>query len=359
MNFKELLDNYDKTYIKFFLRSLLRRSYPFYSLIFQVTNICNSRCVTCFNWKILNKDTDKEMTLSEIDQFTKKLGNLRIVTLGGGEPFLRDDLPEIVECFGRNNNLSMVAIPTNCLSVNKVLTGTEKILNVFKGRVKIGLSLDGIGQDHDKIRGVEGNFEKFLETYKGLSKLKKKYPKLRLRICTTVLNLNVDKIVDLAKYVKKNMPEIDFYGGLELLRGSYNENKVREVEPNQFEQIVEVMEKEFKNEKNFYKRIISSIYHRLVLDILRKKKQLIPCRIAPFYPVVDALGNVYPCENREKIGNLRDFDCNLIKIWQSKKAKQIRRSIRKKECHCTHSCYQIPNIYLSPKMIWKIMKGKY
>lgn len=359
INFKELLDNYDKTYIKFYLRSLLGRSYPFYSLIFQVTNICDSRCITCFNWKVLNKDIDKELTLVEIDKFTKNLGNLRTVTIGGGEPFLRNDLPEIVECFVKNNNLSMVAIPTNCLSVDKIINGTERILNIFKGRVKIGLSLDGIDQDHDEIRGVKGNFKNFLETYSRLSKLKKKYPNLRLRICTTVFNLNVDKIINLAKYIKENMPEIDFYGGLELLRGEYNQSKVKEIKPSQFIPVVDEIEKEFKDDKNFYKRVVSSIYHRLILDILKKKKQIIPCRIAPFYPVVDALGNVYPCENRDKIGNLRDFNGDLTKVWQSEKAKQERKSIKRKECHCTHSCYQIPNIYLSPKMIFKIILGKY
>ena len=359
MNFKDLLNSYDKTHFKFFLRSLLRRSTPFYSLIFQVTNICNSRCITCFNWKTLNKDVNKELTLEEIDKFTKKIGKLHTVTIGGGEPFLRNDLSEIVDCFNRNNNLSVVAIPTNCLSVNKILTSTEKILNKFKGGVKIGLSIDGIGKDHDKIRGVEGNFKKVLETYDGLAELKKKYPKLRLRLCATVFSLNVNKVIDLLKYVKQNMPAIDFYGGLELLRGDYNQSQVREIKPDEFIQIIKAMEEDTKNEKNLYKRVISPMYYKLALDILKKKKQIIPCRISAFYPVIDALGNVYPCENRNKIGNLRDVNYDLNKVWQSKEAKKIRKSIRNKECYCTHSAYQIPNIYLSPKMILKIIRGKY
>jgi len=359
MNFKELLRSYDKTHFKFFLRSLLRRSSPFYSLIFQVTNVCNSRCVTCFNWKILNKNIEKELTLEEINQFTKKIGNLHTVTIGGGEPFLRDDLVEIVDCFNRNNNLSVVAIPTNCLPVDKILIKTEKILKSFKGGVKIGLSLDGIGEEHDEIRGVKGNFKKFLETYEGLSKLKKKYPKLRLRLCTTVFNLNIGKIVDLLKYVKENLPEIDTYGGLELLRGDYNKGRVGEVNLNEFARVAEILGKEARSENNFYKRIIIPIYHKLSLDILKNKKQVVPCRISAFYPVIDALGNVYPCENRKKIGNLRELNYDIVKIWRSDKAKKIRKSIRKKECYCAHSCYQIPNMYLSPKMIFKIMKGEY
>jgi radical SAM protein with 4Fe4S-binding SPASM domain len=188
--------------------------------------------------------------------------------------------------------------------------------------------------------------------------LKKQYSKLRLRLCITVFDLNVDKIIDLLKYVEKELPMINSYG-LELLRGDYNQEKVKEASIEKISQVFETIEKRDKNDKDFNKRIIKSIYHELLLDILKKKKQIIPCRISAFLPVVDARGNVYPCENREKIGNLRDFDYNLVKIWQSKKAKKTRKSIRKKECYCVHSCYQNPNIYLSPKMILKIIKGKY
>ncbi len=345
-------------YINFYFRSLFGRSQPFYHLIFQITNICNSKCVMCFNWKILNKDVDKELTLEEVEKFTRNLGNLDTVTIGGGEPFLRDDLPEIVDCLKRNNKVKTVAIPTNSLSVNRVLGSVEKMLNNFDGRLKIGLSLDGIGKDHDKIRGIEGNFEKVMEVYHGLAKFKEKYPNLRLRICSVIMNLNVNKITQMIKYVKEEMPAINYHG-FDLLKGDYNQEKVGEISSNEFLKIIELWENENKDDRNFQKRVVNPIYQRLLLDILKEKKQLIPCRISNFCPVVDALGNVYPCEDRKKISNLRDFDYDLKKIWQSKQADQTRESIKNKECHCTHSAYQIPNFYLNPKMIWKIIRGKY
>ena len=361
-NFRAIVSFYKNNpeYIKFWARSLFHMSKPFYSLIFQVTNICNSRCITCFNWKILNKDTDKELTLEEVEKFTKKMNKLDTVTIGGGEPFLRKDLPKIVDCFNRNNNLKTIAIPTNCLSVDRILYSTEQILRQFNGRVKIGLSIDGIGQDHDKIRGVEGNFEKVLQTYNGLAKLKKRYSKLGLRLCATVFNMNIDKMIGLIECIQKNMPEIDFYGGIEFLRGDYNKNNVKEIRPEEFLPILDKIEKNAVNQNNFYRKTVSPIYYHLVLDILKRKKQIIPCRISPFYPVIDAYGNVYPCESREdKMGNLKDFNYDLNKIWQTEKARKLRKSIRNKECNCTHSAYQIPNIYLSSKMIWKIFRGKY
>ncbi len=360
MNIKPVISFYkhNPEYLKFFFRYLFGRSKPFYDLIFQITNVCNSRCITCFNWKILNKEVDQELTLEEINKITKKIGKLDTVTIGGGEPFSRRDLPEIVDLFEQNNDIAVVAIPTNCLSIGNILADTERILKKFKGQLKIGLSLDGIGEMHDKIRGVAGNFKKFLETYQGLVELKKRYPRLRLRICSVILNVNVNQIPEMIKYVKENLPMINYHG-LELLRGDYDRGKVKAVSPAEFEKIIEIIEQENKNERNFYKRVTSPIIQRLFLDILKKKKQLIPCRILSFYPVIDASGNVYPCEQRKKIANLRDFDYDLNKIWQSEKARRIRESIRKKGCYCTHSAYQAPNVYLSPKMAAKIIRGKY
>lgn len=358
MNLNNFLKSYNKDYLKFYLRSLCGRSLPFYSLIFQVTNVCNSHCITCFNWKNLNKDSHRELSLKEINRFTSNLGNLHTVMLGGGEPFLRNDLLEIVKCFSANNNLAVVAIPTNCLQADKILLGTKAILDNFKGTVKIGLSLDGLSQDHDYIRGVSGNFDKFIETYQGLAELKKTYPKLKLRICTTVFNQNANKIIGILNYVKENLPAIDFHG-LELLKGDYNQNKVSEISQEELANIINKIQDENNDKKNFAKKIINLMYYKLSSDILKNKKQIIPCRISAFYPVIDAIGNVYPCENRKAVGNLRDFDYDLIKVWQSDKAKQARASIKNKECYCTHSCYQNANMFLSPKMMIKMIKNKY
>lgn len=358
MSLDIFLKNYNKDYLKFYWRSLCGRSLPFYSLIFQVTNTCNSKCVMCFNWKNLNKNSRQELNLEEINKFASHLGNLHTITLGGGEPFLRNDLTEIVKCFSAHNHLTVVAIPTNCLLPDKILAGTKSILNNFEGIVKIGLSLDGLYQDHDDIRGVSGNFGKFLETYQGLATLKKTYPKLKLRICTTVFNQNADKIIEVLDYVEKNLPAADFHG-LELLKGDYNQSKVSEINPEKLVDIIDVMRRGNADKKASAKRAVNLMYYQLSADILKHQRQTIPCRIAAFYPVVDATGNVYPCENRKTVGNLRDFDYDLVKIWQSDPAKQARASIKNKECYCTHSCYQNANIFLSPKMIVKIIRNKY
>ena len=78
-------------------------------LIFNVTNKCNAFCDHCFNWKkvqeagvtqnIQQLSKRRELSLDEIDQFSRTLPRLLLLNLCGGEPFMRLDLPEIIRIF--------------------------------------------------------------------------------------------------------------------------------------------------------------------------------------------------------------------------------------------------------------------
>src|SRR3990170_2938239 len=65
---------------RFFARNSGMPSY----VIFHVTSLCNSRCITCFNWKNLNKKD--ELKLDEIGKVSEKMEHIGYLTLGGGEP---------------------------------------------------------------------------------------------------------------------------------------------------------------------------------------------------------------------------------------------------------------------------------
>ena len=72
-------------------------SLPVYFILF-VTNQCNAKCPHCFYWENLGKN-NTILTLSEIDKFSKTMRPLYHINLTGGEPFLRDDLSEIISKF--------------------------------------------------------------------------------------------------------------------------------------------------------------------------------------------------------------------------------------------------------------------
>lgn len=345
----KMIKNY-LPFSRFYFYSLARRNRPLLGLFFQVTDKCNAKCMMCFNWQKLNKPSS-ELSLDEIEKFAKNIGHIPNLTIGGGEPFLRDDLPEICQIFCKNNQTKRISIPTNSLLLDRIITSTERMLKSSSARIAIILSLDGVKGVHDYIRGVEGTFDKFLEVYKNLKELSKKYPKLKININTTISDKNFNNIAELINFVDSNL-KVDFHT-IETIRGSYNQENVQAPSTDEYQQLIgQILKgKTINNDK--YHKAIYSYYHKMALNILIKKKQLIPCRASSFMSVIDAIGNVYNCELLPTIGNLRDSNYDFLKIWQSDKAKKQRKDIANKRCYCTHFCYQIQNIPMSPLHLLK------
>jgi len=310
----------------------------------------------CFNWKRINKASN-ELSLDEIEKLTKTIGPIPNLSIGGGEPFLRNDLPEICQIFYKNNGVRKISIPTNCLLTDKIVDSTKKILESCQVTLKIVLSLDGTREIHDHIRGIKGTFDKMLETYKELDQLRKKYLQLKISINTTISNKNEDNIPEIINFVDKNF-NIQFHT-LELIRGCYNQKNVQAPSLDKYQQLIKYILKSKNINNNKYHKVMYSYYHKITTDILKEKKQLIPCRVSSFMPVIDATGNVYNCELLPTIGNLKDSNCDFSKIWHSKKAKKQRKDISNKKCYCTHYCYQIQNIPMSPlHFLMAILKQK-
>src|SRR5271157_4643067 len=144
------------------------KTLPF-NLTISVSFNCNSRCLTCDIWK---KHVD-DLTLEEYEKVFKNLGrSVFWVTLSGGEPFMRKDLGELAQTFYRHCRPEIINIPTNCLLGDYVAKKSEEIARACPGsQVVINVSLDGIGHRHDEIRGIKGNFERFMKAYTALRKI--------------------------------------------------------------------------------------------------------------------------------------------------------------------------------------------
>lgn len=331
---------------KFYFYHLLRRSEPLYGLIFQVTNKCNSRCLMCFNWQIINTETE-ELSLVEIEKLVQSIGAMPTLTLGGGEPFLRADLPEICEIFYRLAGTRKFSIPTNCLLPDLIESQSWKILNALPIKLKIVLSLDGIGEVHDNIRGIKGNFDRFLETYGKLVEISKNNDCLQVSVNTTISDKNIDNAKAVIEFIDQH-PNIRYHT-LEVIRGSFDKNKIL---PLDLEQYGKLFEQTLMTSQTLARdpshKLFYAYYHKLAQKIMKQQRQVMPCRSASFFPVIDAWGNAYLCEMLPTIGNLRDNDYDLKKIMRSPLAVKQRQDIRNKKCWCTHYCYQLPNIMMSP-----------
>ena len=69
----------------------------------DITSRCNLRCLYCFH-RTSPADTRSELNADQWDTFLKECGNASVmsVTIGGGEPFIREDLPDIIASVVKN-----------------------------------------------------------------------------------------------------------------------------------------------------------------------------------------------------------------------------------------------------------------
>ena len=126
------------------------------NLTFSVTNLCQSRCRTCSIWKLYENDPDKrkdELSIEEIEKIFKSLGHVYVCNISGGEPFLRQDFPQIIELACRYLTPAIIHIPTNAIAVENVEKNTRDILEIIKKvnpsiQLTVKPSLDHAGEKH-------------------------------------------------------------------------------------------------------------------------------------------------------------------------------------------------------------------
>src|SRR5574341_1302680 len=88
------------------------------SLFLFVTSRCNSLCRTCFYFDKLNSRDD--LSFEEIERISATAPTFERLWISGGEPFLRDELAEILGMFARRNHVRNVNLPTNGLLPERI-----------------------------------------------------------------------------------------------------------------------------------------------------------------------------------------------------------------------------------------------
>jgi len=338
------------------------RRLPLYLVVF-VTYRCNSRCRTCFYSSQLTKPAAADLPLEFYVKLAKSLNHLTWLHLSGGEPFLRQDLPQLVQAFYQYTGVRRIGIPTNALLSERILESTEKILDLCpEAELNIVVSLDGMEETHDYIRGVPGNWQKTLETIEALKKLQKKYQRLSINICTVLNNRNEAEIPELLEFVKNLGVNFHDVG---LLRGDFPD---KSLELPSVERVAEVLFLVQKNARFYYAanqnysgimaKLAAKIHRYLNLMFIRflsRGKLFQPCLAGDGFAVIEPSGEVKLCELTPVIGSLQDFDGNFASFWQQDKIKELRSNGICKLEGCTHSNFQTRNFLLNPSQWWRAL----
>ncbi len=323
-------------------------------MIFFVTSHCNLRCAHCFNWK--NLDRQNDLSLQKIEKFARSLPELQVLLLSGGEPFLRDDFVDICQAFFTNGQLQHINIPTNGTMPERIACTVERILRLPGcPQTAIGVSLDGAEMFHDRNRGVAGSFNKAMECCRKLLELKEQYSRLEVNVLTTVTETNTEELLTLQTSLAKEFPTLDhFYWS--ALRGDL---KKQGPPVPSFEQM-EHLDNCFLNaqaSKKTPKRLrLEKQLYALRRDVLKNKRQPVPCVAGSTIGVLFDNGIVAPCELLPGVGNIREQA--FSEIWSSDGMRQARHSIERGECACTHECFLYPsyieNLQQKPFALWRV-----
>lgn len=333
-------------------------------LVFFVTAKCNAKCKICF-YKTSLKDLRNELSLDEISKISRSMGPIYWLLLSGGEPFLRNDLSELCSIFIKNNDVKYLQIPTNAWNANKITKITSDILenNPNLQNFVVNVSIDNLGSKHDKARGVPGLYNNLCKTIKSLNKLKKRFPNFGVAANITYSNYNYKDIFHIYNVLKNDL-KLDNIS-LTLLRGIPRDKKALNFNPDNFFNLFDKLQKDNNQYKyySFCKKILAKgkdFYKRkIIYNAFIKHKYTLPCKAGKNVGVLCETGNVYACELRDdNLGNIRDFNYDFKKLWNSKQIKKSRKNINKSKCYCTYECPIGPNILFNIKFLIKsIFKG--
>ena len=302
-----------------------------YKLTFSITNKCNSKCKTCGIWKKKNAD---ELDLQEIDKIFKKINPLWI-NITGGEPFLRNDLYEIAE-ITKKKDAYLLNLTTNGLLEEKIINDVNRILKLNFPRFIVVVSLDGSKEVHDKIRGINGNWDKAISLFKKLREIENQNKRFKTYFGYTISSYNIGMLDETLKAVKKETDEnlsvfhFNIFHNSSFYYGEYAGGKINGLE-NKILKEIKIILKEKKGidaisllEKRYLKNIQK--YFETGKSPKRCKALISSCFIAPN-------GDIYPCTIfNKKLGNLRDFNYDLKTIWQSDETNKIRNLIKENSC---------------------------
>jgi sulfatase maturation enzyme AslB (radical SAM superfamily) len=206
--------------------------------------------------------------------------------------------------------------------------------------VIINLSIDGVGEAHNQIRGVRNNWSRAMSTYGRLKDLKAKHKNLTIGIHTVISNYNFDSFPQLCEFVQRELKpdsyiteiaeervELDTVGlGITPTVEKYTVAIDALLESMRDKKLTGVAEitQAFRRE-----------YYEIVKRTLREQRQVIPCMAGVASAQIAPNGDVWTCCVRaESMGNLREHDYDFGSVWRTGKARQLRRSIKAGECYC-------------------------
>ena len=317
----------------------------------ELTGKCNLNCQLCFQGEAYRKG-ENELSFAEIIRIIDQVPRYTLLTLSGGEPLIKESITDILDYALTKHHCNII---TNGVLLNEDIV--KLIIN--KRLVLLNVSVDGTGNIHDELRGVNGTFDKvkenllLLKEYK--EKTKSKFPLIDIK---TLINMkNIPQLEDLYQFcetvgadfltlslIKNN--DIQFNGS--ILYDDLNSNIFyKEYSITNYinlQQLITMLKRLDKIKRKvkirYYPRfknykLIEGCYDKIEAG---KNFYYSPCYEPWAGFQVNAQGKVYPCLAYCAGDVRRD---NLKDIWNSKPFIEFRTRLKKLKLFpaCAGCCY--------------------
>lgn len=306
-----------------------------------LTYRCPMQCKMCNIWKY---PTRKEEEIKASDLRT--LPRLKFINLTGGEPFVREDLAEIVEeCYRHSPR---IVISTSGWFEDRVIALAERFPNIG-----IRISIEGLSTTNDGLRGREGGFDKGLRT---LLKLKEMGVK-DIGFGCTVSNNNSADMLSLYRLSREL--------GLEFATAAFHNSYYFHKDDNSitntdavcadFRRLIDMQLKE-----NHPKSWFRAYFNMGLINYIEGNRRMLPCEAGMANFFIDPWGEVYPCNGleekfwKESMGNIHDAP--FMDIWQSERAERVREKVRRcpKNCWMVGTASPVMHKYITHPLKWSL-----
>lgn len=333
-----------------------------------VTSVCDMRCTHCFFTEELDDRPRKKLMMKadEIDKISRTLGgNLGVLVLAGGEPFTRKDLPAIVKSFYDNNKLDSVYLMSNGQIHQRIFPDVTQILEECPDlNVTVALGIDGLKDEHEKIRQKEGSWDKAIHTARTLQQMKREqFPKLDIQTCTCVMHSNEETIFDWYDFLKHDLKPDKI--NINYIRPPSKDPIELQFDHKRYAKLSNMILEDVKNatlknnyggKSGFFKAAVDIYMHDLIAKTKEEGKAQLKCYAGSAGAVIYDNGVLSSCENKSDVLNLRDYEWDFQKAWRTDLMNQRRKEVAN-GCYCTHesNCFY-PSLPLNPGHLVKIKK---
>lgn len=284
---------------------------------------CPMQCKMCNIWKNPTNPKDEIQP-----QDLEILPNVKFINITGGEPFVREDLPAIIEVAFRK--APRVVISTSGWFEDRVIALAKQFPNIG-----IRISIEGLSQKNDELRGRAGGFDKGLRTLLTLREMGVK----DVGFGITVSNNNSADMLSLYKLSKK----LDMEFATAAFHNSYyfhkDDNSISNKEEvcNNFTKLIEMQLRE-THPKSWFR----AFFNMGLINYIEGNRRMLPCEAGLVNFFIDPFGEVYPCNGleekfwKESMGNIKKAS-SFSEIWESEQAARVRELVKT----CPKNCWMV------------------